>query len=720
MEIHLLLDGEQLGPFSESEVRKYVGEGLVSPSVLACYDGAADWQSLDQILSRLPPPDPTVENEPALPVVPDEAPADAPVSSAPPSSPALPNEASSLLNLPPQPRAAEPPPPLTATQKTKRKPGRIVIQPILPPEASTSTTSLSPVLPLAPLARKKLKTGKTQVTLEPIRPTTALPPVSSFQPREKTLSKPRTGTVALRDSPEKPAPLPPPLPSVAAPASEPAPTTPDSPPTPSQPDKTKVAAPAKLPRRRITRGLIFAGAGLALLLIGLTLLFMYLISAWSETPTVNPQNAPPPPIHLQTEIPAPEPAANPTTAAEYGARGLARQSAGDIDGAIADFTQAVALDPKDVAALDQRGLAREARGDIDGALADFNQVITLDPKQADAFNNRGLIKQARGDYDGALADYNQALLLDPRIAAAHYNHGLIEARKGYYDAAIADYDHALEIDPKMDQAYYDRGNAKNFEGNLDGALADYTQALTLNPKLADAYVKRGFARQTKGDNDGALADYALAIALKPTEALAYYNRGLIKVQKGDMPGAIDDTTQSIILDPKNASAYCNRGMARFGTGDLDGARSDLTKFCELAPHDGGTDDARVYLWLIGTEQNPQGNADEELSTALLNDWNAAPEDLISKIGSFLLGHIRESELIADAASPDPGREPPQYCKVWYFAGMKRLLGGDMKTAIAYFNKSLATGQNGLCEYIFAQAQLRALGQNHTATAQASP
>jgi lipoprotein NlpI len=94
-----------------------------------------------------------------------------------------------------------------------------------------------------------------------------------------------------------------------------------------------------------------------------------------------------------------------------------------------------------------------------------------------------------------------------------------------------------------------------------------------------------------------------------------------------------------------------------------------------------------------------------------NDWNSPPEDLTSKIAAFLLGHIDENNLIANAASPDPKREPGQYCKAWYFAGMKRLLSGDTNTAINYFQKCLATNQKEICEYTFAQTQLQALGQS---------
>jgi lipoprotein NlpI len=720
MEIHILLDGEQLGPFSETQVRKYLGEGLVSPTDLASYDGAPDWQALDHILARLSPPDPHGDEE-TLPVTPDVAPADepaptvdSPAAPAPPSPLTMQNDAPETLISPPPTPAAESVPPLSSTQKTKRKLGKIVIQPILP-------LAPAPLEATTPLAKKKLKTGKTQLTLEPLRPTTALPPISSFQPQDKKPAKPRTGQVAFREISEKPTLPPTPVPGVSVAPPAPPPEAPLNPPALPLPAKTKIKSSPENnnSEKSIPWGLVYAGAAIAVLLIVLVLTAIYFLSGRHNATAANPENAPPSVVQQPAQVPAPIPA-DPATAADFNARGVIRQSNNDLDGALSDFTQALTLDPKNTDAFFHRGLVEESRGNLDNALADYNQVLDLNPKQTDAFSHRAYIKQAKGDLDGALADYTQALNLNPKIAAAYYNQGLIENQKGFFDAAIADYDHALDLDPKMDKAYYNRGNAKDSENNLDGAIADYTQALTLNPKLAAAYAKRGFARQTKGDADGALDDYAQAIILNPNMAVAYYNRGLIKVQKGDMAGAIDDSTTAITLEPKNGSAYCNRGLARFGSGDLDGAKADLEKFCELAPRDTGADDARVYLWLIDTQQNPSGDADAQLSRALLNDWNTPPEDLTSKIADFLLGHIRESELIADAAaaSPDPTRAPPQYCKVWYFAGMKRLLAGDMKIAIADFNKSLATNQNTLCEYLFSQSELRALGQKPTDTIQA--
>ena len=81
--------------------------------------------------------------------------------------------------------------------------------------------------------------------------------------------------------------------------------------------------------------------------------------------------------------------------------------------------------------------AKDARAH-DGAIADSTEAIRLDPKDAVAFNNRGNAWYGRKDYDGAIADYDEAIRLDPKNAMAYYNRGRAWYAKGEYDRAIAD------------------------------------------------------------------------------------------------------------------------------------------------------------------------------------------------------------------------------------------------------------------------------------------
>jgi tetratricopeptide (TPR) repeat protein len=408
-------------------------------------------------------------------------------------------------------------------------------------------------------------------------------------------------------------------------------------------------------------------------------------------------------------------AIDPQMAAAYDGRGNVKTAKDDLDGAIADFTRAVHFDPSMAAAYDSRGNAKTAKDDLDGAVADFTRAITLDPTMANAYSDRGFARQANGNLDGAISDYTQALALKPKTASAYYNRGLARLSQGNLNEAIIDFDRALAFDPKIADAYYYRGNAKNANHDLDGAIADFTQAITLNPKLALAYCNRGLARQAKGDLDGAVADYTQALAIDPKIAIAYYNRGLIKERENDLDSAIADGTQALYLDPKNGLAYYNRGIAKLAKGNLDGAVDDLKEFYDLAPKDPNADHARLYLWLMAREQNPTMDADQELTEALENRWNSSPDDMVSKTAAFLLGRTSEAAYLAAAASADAKTDPGRPCEAWYFAGMRRLLTGDKPTAVAYFQKCLATGQKDHFEYILAQAQLQALAATPAAT-----
>ena len=53
------------------------------------------------------------------------------------------------------------------------------------------------------------------------------------------------------------------------------------------------------------------------------------------------------------------------------------------------------------------------KGDQDRAIADYDQAIRLDPGLAHAYANRGSAYTDKMDYDRAIADLDQAIRLDP-------------------------------------------------------------------------------------------------------------------------------------------------------------------------------------------------------------------------------------------------------------------------------------------------------------------
>lgn len=93
----------------------------------------------------------------------------------------------------------------------------------------------------------------------------------------------------------------------------------------------------------------------------------------------------------------------------YNYRGIAQRNKGQYDRAIADYTQAIKLNPKFTYAYNNRGEAYDNKGQYDRAIADYTQAITLYPKDADAYGNRGVAYEKTGQRDKALADYRKAI-----------------------------------------------------------------------------------------------------------------------------------------------------------------------------------------------------------------------------------------------------------------------------------------------------------------------
>jgi len=219
-------------------------------------------------------------------------------------------------------------------------------------------------------------------------------------------------------------------------------------------------------------------------------------------------------------------ASNEKKAKQFADRGHDKVIKGDFDGAIADYTRAIQLEPDCEACYANRGDAKREKKDFDGAIADCTEAIrrwaeasqgySVDPSanqhaldraavyEVLAYANRGLAKEGKEDWDGAIADLTRVCELMPAALRFPENDqfGIASMTPG----------------STLASAYWKRGGAKLDKKDWDSAITDYTTAIQLKPGFAEAYSNRAFAKHKKGDEEGAKADLAKAIQLKPSLA----------------------------------------------------------------------------------------------------------------------------------------------------------------------------------------------------------
>ncbi len=83
--------------------------------------------------------------------------------------------------------------------------------------------------------------------------------------------------------------------------------------------------------------------------------------------------------------------------------------------------------------------------DFNAALADFDEAIRLQPDFAEVYNQRGQLRRVIGDYVGARGDYAEALRLNPSYANVHYNWGILCCDTADFEGAITHWETCAQM-----------------------------------------------------------------------------------------------------------------------------------------------------------------------------------------------------------------------------------------------------------------------------------
>ncbi|MBW4649383.1 MAG: DnaJ domain-containing protein [Kastovskya adunca ATA6-11-RM4] len=131
------------------------------------------------------------------------------------------------------------------------------------------------------------------------------------------------------------------------------------------------------------------------------------------------------------------------------------------------------------------GVEKALNRNYEGAIADYTTAIELNPGFVEAYMKRLASRYKVSDDRGVLEDCNLALQINPNLAEAHYYRGRSRYRLGYTQAAIEAYNQAIATEADYAQAHYHRGLAHHDLSDRAAATGDLKKAAALFRKQGD-------------------------------------------------------------------------------------------------------------------------------------------------------------------------------------------------------------------------------------------
>ena len=147
------------------------------------------------------------------------------------------------------------------------------------------------------------------------------------------------------------------------------------------------------------------------------------------------------------------------------------------------------------AAYFNRGNAHSPRATTTQAIADYDEAIKLDPKNASAYNNRGNAKNDKGENDARARGLRRGDQAERALCVGLFQPRQLPMRPRATRGALKDFDAAIRYNRRNVNAYIARGALLLASGATAKARADMRQAAALDRKNAYAVLWHDIAER---------------------------------------------------------------------------------------------------------------------------------------------------------------------------------------------------------------------------------
>lgn len=259
---------------------------------------------------------------------------------------------------------------------------------------------------------------------------------------------------------------------------------------------------------------------------------------------------------------------------------------GDLEGAIAAFSEAVARDPEEELAQYNLGVSLVERGETERALEHLQRAVELDPDFRDAQFNLGKLLLDLARFEEAASHFHRAFEIDPRDSEARLEWVLAEGRRGRSSVAVEELEAESEADPENPSIDLALGVALAGAGRSSEAREHLEQVAESSGDTATrarAQLQLGLLLQASNDPEAALSRFQEARRLDPELLAASSAAGIQLARMGRFEEAAASFGQVVEASPRDETARFSRAMAQVLAGRERQARDDLEQSLEVLP-----------------------------------------------------------------------------------------------------------------------------------------
>jgi tetratricopeptide (TPR) repeat protein len=332
-------------------------------------------------------------------------------------------------------------------------------------------------------------------------------------------------------------------------------------------------------------------------------------------------------------------AKEPDNALSLASRGIAYVWKKDYDKARRDLDAAEKRDPKQAVIFRAKGLMAQQTDSLPDAIAAYTTALQLEPKNSFSLGHRAEAFRASGDDVRALADSEAALKLEPNWGGLHLLRANIFMGQGKEDLAGQEAD---ELRKSKSRSSFDLVAAANIYARVNRQKDSddtYVEALAIKPEPF-IYLNRALNRP-RSDKAGRNADLDLALKLDPLDSSVLTAKAEALRDDGELKEALVYYSRAKATNPSDLYLRTQMAVLAYRLGTKEEAKSKLVEIRREAK---AAPELNSLCWSKATAGILLESALEDCQEALrLSPNNGA---YLDSLGMVLLRLGRDNEAVA--------------------------------------------------------------------------